>query len=79
MLMYGVWFVGTENEPAGICWQYRKPFLADTEIEAALFREEMQQSSLSPDALSLYKICKIEILDQLKILVESTCKILKLW
>lgn len=63
MLMYGVWFVGTEEQPAGICSCNRKPFLVDTEIEAALFREEMQQCSLSPDASSLYKICKIEILD----------------
>lgn len=63
MPMYGVWFVGNEEQPAGICSCNRKHFLADTEIEAALFREEMQQCSLSPDALRLYKICKIEILE----------------
>lgn len=67
MLMYGVWFIGTEDQPAGICWQYRKPFLADTEIEAALFREEMQQISLTLMLQVYIRFARLKFWSELKI------------
>lgn len=57
MTKYGVWFLGNDQERAGVCYQGRNVFLADTELEAALYKEDLESySELNKGRFKVYKL-----------------------
>ena len=59
MIKYGVWFLGDNQEREGVCYQGRSVFIADTELEAALYKEELE--SYNDWNKGKFKVYKLEI------------------
>lgn len=59
MIKYGVWWLGDDNQVEGVCYQGRSVFLADTALEAIIYKEELE--SYNAWNKGKYKIYKLEI------------------
>lgn len=60
MIKYGVWFHGTDNEPAGICYRGRDPFVTD-DIDSAIRHMKYLQDLSFDEAKGKFNIVELHI------------------